>query len=138
MKSVKVVVQFKDRTIIKGSTGNFSPNKKIFHLLIFNGDTIEIDVEQLKAIFFVKDLEGNSSYIEDYSELIPGGGKKIQVEFLDGEIIIGYSQGYSLNRPTFFLVPADTKSNNERIFIIKSATKKVTNIQSPANSPVRT
>jgi hypothetical protein len=121
----KVVVQYKDKTVKKGSTGDFSPNKDNFHLHIQDGETIEIEVEELKAIFFVKDFDGDHEYHETYAQTIPGGGKKLQVKFFDGEIMIGYSQGYTPHRPGFFLVPADTQTNNERIFIVKSATVAV-------------
>jgi hypothetical protein len=125
MRDIKVVVQFKDKTIKKGLTGDFLPNKKSFHLQVDNGKTIEIVTEDLKAIFFVKDFEGDKGYREKYNEVIPGGGKKMQVEFSDGEVMVGFSQGYSSERPGFFLVPADTHSNNQRVFILRSATKRV-------------
>ncbi|UCF86918.1 MAG: hypothetical protein JSV71_05415 [Nitrospiraceae bacterium] len=121
----KVVLQFKDKTIKKGSTGDFLPNKKNFHLELPKGEIVEITMEDLKAVFFVKDHLGDSEYKEQYTENIPGGGRKIKVQFSDGEILIGYSQGYAPNRPGFFLTPADTKGNNERIFVLKSATESV-------------
>jgi hypothetical protein len=121
----KVVLQFKDKTIKKGSTGDFLPNKKNFHLELPDSEIVEITMEDLKAVFFVKDHLGNSGYKEQYIESIPGGGRKIKVQFSDGETLIGYSQGYAPNRPGFFLTPADTKGNNERIFILKSATENV-------------
>jgi hypothetical protein len=60
---------------------------------------------------------------------LAGGGRKIQVRFLDGETIVGYTMGYSPDRTGFFLVPADSKGNNERIFVVKSATEKVEMMQ---------
>jgi hypothetical protein len=52
------------------------------------------------------------------------------VEFVDGEVIIGYALSYAPERHGFFITPADLQSNNERIFVIKSATKKVTIVSS--------
>ena len=49
----------------------------------------------------------------------------MKVSFSDGEEIIGYTLGYSPDRQGFYLTPADLKGNNERIFVIKSATEKV-------------
>lgn len=54
-----------------------------------------------------------------------GLGKKIQVDFKDGEILVGYSQGFTPNRPGFFVFPADPESNNDRIFVFTAATKAV-------------
>lgn len=121
----KVVARFKDGTIMKGATSDFFPNKKEFHLILLNGEIVPIDVENLKAIFFVKDLEGNKDRKEEYADVVPGGGRKVRIEFNDGETVIGFSQGYSPNRQGFFVIPADKKCNNERFFVVASATRKV-------------
>jgi hypothetical protein len=47
------------------------------------------------------------------------------VKFSDGESIIGYTLGYSPDRQGFFMTPADVKSNNQRIFVVKSASEKI-------------
>ncbi len=121
----KVVVQFKDGKIMKGNTSDFFPNKTQFHLTTLSGEIENIDIEQLKAVFFVKDSEGNESRSDKYDDEMPAGGRKIQVEFSDSEVVIGYTLAYSPDRDGFFMVPADLKGNNERIFVVKSATKNV-------------
>jgi hypothetical protein len=125
METNKVVVRFKDGSIMKGKTRDFFPNKASFHLETLNGDTKTIDVEQLKASFWVKDFDGNKNYDEDYKDEIAGTGRKIIVKFSDGESIIGYTLGYSPDRQGFFMTPADSKSNNQRIFVVKSASEKI-------------
>jgi hypothetical protein len=125
METNKVVVRFKDGSIMKGKTSDFFPNKASFHLETLNGDTKTIDVEQLKASFWVKDFDGNKNYDEDYKDEIAGTGRKIIVKFSDGESIIGYTLGYSPDRQGFFMTPADSKSNNQRIFVVKSASEKI-------------
>jgi hypothetical protein len=125
METNKVVVRFKDGSIMKGKTNDFFPNKTSFHLETLNGETKTIDVEQLKAFFWVKDYEGNKTYDEDYEDEIAGTGRKIIVKFSDGESIIGYTLGYSPDRQGFFMTPADLKSNNQRIFVVKSASEKI-------------
>lgn len=131
----KVVARFKDGSIMKGNTNDFSPLKKHFHLEVIGGQVIDVNVANLKALeiqlaelkaaFFVKDFEGNRTYDEEYGDVVVGAGRKVQVTFADGEVIIGFALSYSADRPGFFLVPADKKSNNERIFVITSSTKKV-------------
>jgi hypothetical protein len=79
----------------------------------------------LKAIFFVKNYDGAKDHKKAYNDKVPGGGRKIQVKFLDGETIVGYTTGYSPDRPGFYIVPADLQGNNERIFVVKTATEKV-------------
>jgi hypothetical protein len=125
METNKVVARFKDGTILKGKTNDFFPNKTSFHIETLNGETETIDVEQLKALFLVKDFEGNKEYSEEFNDEVSGAGRKIKVTFSDGEIITGYTLGYSPNRQGFYMTPADLKSNNVRVFVIKSATEKI-------------
>jgi hypothetical protein len=122
----KIVARFKDGKLMKGTTSDFFPNKKIFHVNLISGEIVSIVKEELKALFFVRDFEGNKTHKEIYTDIVPGGGRKVMVEFNDGEIIVGFSQGCSPNLNGFFLIPADIKSNNERIYIVTSATKKMT------------
>ena len=131
----KVVARFKSGSIIKGNTNDFSPLKRHFHLELIEGQKIDIQMDQLKALeidlaglkaaFFVKDFQGNKTYNEEYGDIVVGAGRKVQVTFEDGEVIIGFALSYSPDRIGFFLVPADKKSNNERIYVITSSTRKV-------------
>jgi len=121
----KVVLTFKDGKVLKGLTSNFFPNKASFHLSCEDGKTTEVHREDLKAIFFVKDYSGNKARNDKYEDHIPGAGRKIRVKFKDDEIITGFCHGYSSSRPGFFIMPADKNGNNERIFIVTSATATV-------------
>lgn len=121
----KVVLTYKEGKVLKGLTSNFFPNKATFHLTSEDGQTTEVNREDLKAIFFVKNHAGNKARKDMYDDHIPGAGRKIQVKFKDDEIITGFCHGYSSNRPGFFLVPANKEGNNERIFIVTSATASV-------------
>lgn len=125
MEKNKVVVRFKNGAVKKGTTGDFFPNKVMFHLRSVTGDMLEIHIEELKAVYFVKKFEGNKDRRDDYTDNIPGGGRKVQVKFSDGEVLTGYTQGYSPNRPGFFIVPGDTGNNNEHIYVVASATSGV-------------
>jgi hypothetical protein len=75
MEVNKVVVRFKKGTLMKGKITNFFPDKPKFHLELLSGELAEIDVEQLKAIFFVKDFEGDKARKDTYKDAIPGGGR---------------------------------------------------------------
>ena len=125
MEPNKVVVKGKDNTVAKGKTSDFFPNKTQFHLEEMNGEIAEISIEDLKAVFFVKDFKGNENHQDNYNDEISAGGRKMKVRFLDGETVVGYTLGYSPDRQGFFLTPADRQGNNERIFIVKSATEKI-------------
>ncbi|MFC1863158.1 DUF6982 domain-containing protein [Thermodesulfobacteriota bacterium] len=121
----QIVIKLKDGSLKKGNTNDFLPNKKTFHLNNTEGNVEEINVDDTKAVFFVKDLDGNKDHNYRYEDNIPGGGKKISVEFNDGETIIGYALGYSPDRQGFFVSPADLSGNNQRIYAVTSAVKKV-------------
>ncbi len=103
----KVVAKCKDNTMRKGTTRDFFPNKSQFHLEEMNGEILEISIEDLKAVFFVKDFEGNKTHQKSYDDNIAGAGKEIKVRFFDGETVVGYTLGYSPDRQGFFLMTAD-------------------------------
>ncbi len=121
----KVVARFRDGRLIKGKTPDFAPKNKYFHLETPDGQTTTVRMDQLKAVFFVKDCEGNKNHQADYNNVVPGGGMKIKVTFFDGEIVVGYSLSYFSNPYGFFMTPSDLKGNNERVFVVKSAVDTV-------------
>ena len=51
-------------------------------------------------------------------------GKKIEVTFKDGEVLVGTTMGYDAQRPGFFLFPADDTTNNTRTFVVAAAAVK--------------
>jgi hypothetical protein len=54
---------------------------------------MDIWLEDLKAVFFVKDFKGNKDHKKTYRDEVAGGGRKIKVTFQDGEEIVGYTFG---------------------------------------------
>jgi hypothetical protein len=119
-----VVAHCLDGTLVKGVTNNFFPNKPSFHVVDRDsGERREITIADLKAVFFVKDFDGDPERREQADVDRTGFGKKMRVEFGDGETLVGYCQGYSPNRPGFFVFPSDPDSNNDRIFIVTAATR---------------
>ena len=82
-------------------------------------------IPALKAVFFVKDHTGNKDYneVKKFDKLVPG--RKLQVTFKDGEVLVGSTAGYDGKRQGFFLTPADPKSNNDRIYIVERAVRSV-------------
>lgn len=128
----KVVVRFSNGHLVKGSTNDFFPTKSVFHVAVLHSPPhskpILIEHKDLKAIFFVKDFDGNPSYRQrqEFEPDRPVLGRKIQVVFKDGEILVGTTQGYQPGRPGFFLIPADQDSNTLRCYVISAAAKAVT------------
>ena len=121
----QIVIRLKDKQLKKGYTDDFLPTKDTFHLNTREGKTEVINMEDAKAIFFVKKLDGNKDYKYTYKDIITGEGRKVIVHFKDGETIIGYVLAYSPERKGFFLKPADLNGNNNRIYVIASSLKKI-------------
>ncbi|WP_224982937.1 DUF6982 domain-containing protein [Geomonas agri] len=122
----KIVVRYADGKVVKGTTEDLAANKMLFHLTeTETANRYEVNVEQLKAIFFVKSFQGNHEYQERLDVERVGLGKKIKVRFKDGETLVGYTQGFSPARATFIVFPCDPNSNNERAFVVTAATEKV-------------
>jgi len=130
VEPVKVVARYINGKRVKGFSQDFFPNKDRFHISPADkpsGEAIEVLVRELKAVFFVRDFTGNFQYDErkNYLEEEKPSGRKIEVTFKDGEVMVGTTLGYDPSRPGFFLFPADPKSNNIRVFAVSTAVKKV-------------
>ena len=89
---------------------------------------MEIFMKRLKAVFVVRDFNGNPQYKERKTFLKGenSSGLKLEVTFNDGEMIVGSTPlGYDPKRQGFFIIPADPNSNNTRLFAISTAVKSV-------------
>jgi hypothetical protein len=121
----KVVVRYKDKRLFKGRTSDFARDIEVFHLLLPGGKVETVKTEDVKAVFMVESFKGNSNYICTYKDFIPWGGHKIKVEFIDGEVMIGYTPYYPEVNRNFFITPADLQCNNKKVYIVNSATKHI-------------
>jgi hypothetical protein len=133
----KIVVRYLDGRIVKGVTADFMPNKEFFHVTPLGAQAGEagqlVNIKECKAIFFVKDYQGDSSRrdMEDFQEGKAVVGRKIKVVFNDSEAIVGTTQGYQPGRPGFFLFPADPKSNIDRCFVVAASAKSIAFMEAP-------
>jgi len=128
MGQVKVVARFMNSELLKGYTNDFFQKKPSFHVGSDPlGRGIEVVVKDLKALFFVKDFEGNPAHEtkQSFDEKGVYQGKKAEVIFVDGEKISGTVLSYDKERPGFFIVPADEECNNTRAFIVSASMKEL-------------
>jgi hypothetical protein len=128
MASNLVVVGYRDGRREKGSTFDFVPTKSTFHLESICGLIKEIPLAELKAVFFVRDLAGDPSRetTNEFDVSRSLHGRRIRVEFADGEVLVGTTQGYQPERVGFFVTPADHEANHGRVFVVRAATRSVT------------
>lgn len=126
----KIVVRYRDGRILKGFTHDFHPSRTQFSLWpsidAAPSDRRHIPVSQLKAVFFVRDFDGNPAYEDPRTfDGAAGAGRRLEVTFADGELLVGTTLSYSPEGSGFFVVPADAGGNNERIFVVTAAIRHV-------------
>jgi hypothetical protein len=131
-----VVAKYRDGKMIKGVTYNFGSEKRSFHVVPLTDEKgegtkkgVEVVTSELKAIFFVKSLEGRKGLptleglLEEEEEQT--SAIKVRVLFHDGETLIGWTHGYSREKQGFFIVPLEKESNNLRIFVVFNSAQEI-------------
>lgn len=125
-----VVARYLDGRTLKGMTRDFSANRPGFHVEVAGtNDIVELRSRNLKAVFFVRSLDGDPSR-QDLRGFVDGPaetaqGRKIAVRFRDGEFLCGYTLSWSPDREGFFLFPSDPGSNNQRVYVVAANTDEV-------------
>jgi hypothetical protein len=122
-------VRYQVGRLLKGFTGQFAAAKG--HINVWTDpdgpedSLITVPMGQLKAIFFVHDFEGNAAHRPGMDTSIEHG-RRIEVTFLDGEMLAGTTLSYSPDGGRgFFVTPLDTRGNNIRIFVAPGAVRHV-------------
>jgi len=125
----KVVVAFLDGRRLKGYVYDFSALKDSFNVLPADKPLqehgVKVLMQDLKAVFFVKEFWGNAQYHDQPIVDEHIHGRKIEVAFRDGEKILGKTEGYNPQKLGFFMVPGDPASNNIRIFVVNRNAQQV-------------
>jgi hypothetical protein len=117
-----VILRYLDGRALRGFSNDFSAARTQFHLWPSVGapanEQMIVPLSRLKAVFFVRDFAGNPDYIDQQEFETAPTGRKIEITFLDGEVIVGSTLSYRPEGTGFFLCPADPRSNNARIFVV--------------------
>jgi hypothetical protein len=136
----KAVLRYHNGDTIKGYVKDFSPVKDRVIVKDHDSENVHVvNIDELKAIFFVRFFIGDQNYQEKkvYGIRRPRG-KRVFIKFTDGESLVGFLEGdvpwehgFFLSRMDenlkgFFLIPVDQESNNEKVFVIASSVKDVT------------
>lgn len=120
-----VVARFLDGRVVKGQTLDVDLSRPTFHVRPPTQANTEIRLAELKALFFVRDLAGdpdrNDAHELETDDARARGAQPIEVEFADGERIVGLTVRYPPVRPYFYILPADNGSNNIRILVNRAA-----------------
>ena len=124
----KLVVHKKDGTVYKGITQDFDPGRDEFYFLPAEGGGIpmRMRVDDMKALFWVRDYLGNRQFVPRRAfDDADAQKQRAIVTFNDGEEVWGTLDEDTDNERGFFLIPADRDDNNLRIFVVRSAMKAV-------------
>jgi hypothetical protein len=120
----KVVARSTNGTLIKGYTYDFSPGRRRFHIFEApdaSSDPRPVLLNELKAVFLVRDLAGNPKHNERKTFLNGDrpAGRKIEVVFKDNEVLVGSTEAdLSKTTPGLLFTPADPTSNNIQVYAV--------------------
>lgn len=88
----------------------------------------EIPIEHTKAVFYVKDFDGDLDHrdLRFYRGAPILHGVWVRLEFYDGEVMEGlvHNTLRFLVDPGIFIRPTDPKSNNRLVYVVKSCLKE--------------
>ena len=125
----RVVVRYNDGRLMKGYSREFTAAAGALTVLPEPDAPpqarISVPLGHLKAVFFVRDFEGDPTRVDATEPNTRARGRRIIVTFLDGETLVGTTLNYTAEAPGFFIRPIDAKSNNVRVFIATQAIRQV-------------
>ncbi|MGH9870157.1 MAG: DUF6982 domain-containing protein [Candidatus Polarisedimenticolia bacterium] len=132
----KVVAHYKDGRVVKGHTRDFSPARDSFTLQPYVGEAMPVPVfmDDLKAVFHVRTFEGNPAHPRQLGTVgmvaeprftqVMDNGRRVALQFHDGERLWGYAEMLEEDRG-FFFFPTDPGDNNLRVYVIRSSLKEM-------------
>ncbi len=118
----RIVIRYFNRKIIKRLVNEININiDRITLKNILTGQFEGYSTDNLKAVFWVKNLIGDPSRVDRQGFIKEADPSNIFVEFKDGECQWGSQSGYSQKSYGFFFYPHDNDSNNIKCYIPRNA-----------------
>ena len=114
-----------DRDSLSGyvAGNNFVQDGKL-ELLTQSGKVIYIDLREVKGVYFVRDF-GDTEALgrKTFTTRPRSEGLWVRIEFADNDILEGLLPNdlTLLNGDGYLIIPPDTRSNTQRIFVPRSA-----------------
>ena len=124
------MVRYRDGAALKGFTLDFHSSREHFSLWpsvsAARSERVIVPLTRLKAVFFVKDFAGDPARMKRQAEFAEAAtGRRVEITFADREVIRGTTLNYRPEGTGFFITPADTAGNNQRIFVVNGAVRQV-------------
>jgi hypothetical protein len=127
----RAVVRYRDGRLLKGFTREFLASRGVVEVWPAADASVTAPVTvpfgQLKAVFFVRDFDGNAGYVPSAASSTSATnlrGRKVTVTFLDGEELTGVTLTYQAGGVGFFVHPLDDQ-NNTRVFVISQSVRHI-------------
>jgi hypothetical protein len=116
----EVVLRFRDGHLTRAVlTRDFTPLDFAVEAESDEGEKLQVNISELKAVFFLKDPSRREAELQIGAVVgEPPQGAPARVEFFDGEMIHGIVQEYRMEDSGFFLYPTSPESNNEKVFVV--------------------
>jgi len=126
----KVIVRKVDRDTINGhvAPSNFIVEGKL-ELLNTAGQVVGIDLRDIRAVYFVRDFADSEAVVRKTFTTRPRAeGLWVRLKFKDSEILEGTMPNDLTQSPAegYLIIPPDTRSNTQRIFVPRSALASLT------------
>ena len=127
-----VVAHYLNGNIIKGSSMDVAPGKGFCHIRTDEGIT-KVEFKDLKALYFVKDLAGDSKRDDsqelELDDMRLRGSRLLEVVFKDDERLVVLCNTFPPKTERFFVLPVDMDSNNKRILINRDAIVSISEVE---------
>ena len=127
-----VVAHYLNGKIIKGTSMDVAPGKGFCHIRTDEGIT-KVEFKDLKALYFVKDLTGDSKRDDtqevEQDDMRLRGSRLLEVVFKDDERLVVLCNTFPPKTERFFVLPVDMDSNNKRILINRDAIVSISEVE---------
>lgn len=125
--SRKLIVHFRNKKILKGSTYKLDPQAPGFFLIpvepVGEQQRVFVHFTDLKAICSVRDFEGRHSQ-QNAEQEQSGEGTAAKITFTDGELVEGRTlHHFDPTCQRFFIIPNDPQGNILSMLVERSALK---------------
>ena len=120
----KVIVRKMDRDTATGYVNATFVSDGKLELLNTSGNVVSIDLRDVKGVYFVRDFGDSESLTRKTFTSRPRiEGLWVRLRFRDNEVIEGVMPNDLLQEGVegFSIIPADTASNTQRIFVPRTA-----------------
>ena len=109
-----------------------APGKGFCHIRTDEGIT-KVEFKDLKALYFVKDLAGDSKRDDtqevEQDDMRLRGSRLLEVVFKDDERLVVLCNTFPPKTERFFVLPVDMDSNNKRILINRDAIVSISEVE---------